>query len=107
VGAATAQPVVGGTFGRDRGWVRARLDDLIERGPAAGPVEASLLILQARPDQGVDIEARPYARRQEQPTEIRTPSPLVADEEPERVLLQEEWEVRAPAVIEEWETSRG
>lgn len=61
-GAATALPVVGGTFGRSRAWVRVRLDDLVERGSEGKPVAAALLILQARADEGEDAGRDPRQR---------------------------------------------
>ena len=46
--ATSALPAVGGIFGTDRPWVRARLDDLVERNPGRGDGKASLVILQAK-----------------------------------------------------------
>jgi hypothetical protein len=46
--AASALPAVGGIFGEDRPWVRARLDNLVERNPGGGERKASLLMLQAK-----------------------------------------------------------
>ncbi|MEI9851987.1 MAG: hypothetical protein WDN24_15395 [Sphingomonas sp.] len=63
-------PVVGGTFGRARAWVRARLDDLIERGKDGNPVEAVLLILQARADEAEEAERGPNLRRRGVPDNV-------------------------------------
>ena len=68
-GSSTALPVVGGSFGRSRAWVRARLDDLIERGVNGFPVEAVLLILQARADETGDAEGMPRKRQNKMPDE--------------------------------------
>lgn len=69
-GTATALPVVGGTFGQSRAWVRARLDDLIERGKDGSPVEAVLLILQARADEAEDAERGHNLRRHSVPGNV-------------------------------------
>jgi hypothetical protein len=68
MGAGTALPLVGGTFGPDRGWVRARIDELLERGLDGGPVEAALLILQARPTGEADAGPGRHFRVREQPS---------------------------------------
>jgi hypothetical protein len=46
--AASALPAVGGVFGADRAWVRARLDDLVDRAEKGKDGLATLVILQAR-----------------------------------------------------------
>ncbi|KQX24271.1 hypothetical protein ASD39_24635 [Sphingomonas sp. Root50] len=68
-GTATAMPVVGGTFGRSRAWLRVRLDDLIEAGQEGAPVEAALLIFQARPDEAEETERGPNKQRHSVPGE--------------------------------------
>lgn len=67
LGAATALPVVGGTFGGRRAWLRVRLDDLIERGEHGSTVDAVLLILQARPEQAATAEHGPGNPRRDAP----------------------------------------
>lgn len=69
-GTATALPVVGGTFGESRAWMRARLDDLIERGQNGSIAEAVLLILQARPREAEAAEPRRRRRRGALPGEV-------------------------------------
>lgn len=107
MGAASALPLVGGTFGPDRGWVRARIDDLLERGLDGGPVDAALLILQARPTGAAGTELDRHFRLQEQPSEVRV-AELDEVEPPSR-----EWEwvthrTAEPVEVEQqWETSRG
>lgn len=69
LGACTALPVVGGTFGTDRAWVRARLDDLIERGEEGASAEGVMLILQARPVEAAGAENDPILRDDDGPQE--------------------------------------
>lgn len=69
-GTATALPVVGGMFGQSQVWVRARLDDLIERGKEGKPVEGVLLILQARADEAEEAERDPNLRRHSAPGNV-------------------------------------
>jgi hypothetical protein len=45
---ACTLPAVGGMFGADRPWVRARIDDLVDRSPGGRDGSTALLILQAR-----------------------------------------------------------
>lgn len=77
LGASTALPVVGGTFGPERAWVRARLDDLVERGDNASSEEAALIILQARAPDVSDAMPRPHERIHEQwdPADLIAPEP--------------------------------
>ena len=70
-GTTTALPVVGGTFGRSRAWVRVPLDDLIERGEDGRPVEAILLILRARADEAEEAERGPNLGRHSVPSDVK------------------------------------
>jgi len=69
-GTSTALPVVGGTFGQSRAWVRARLDDLLEQGQEGTAINALLLILHARPDEAEEAERGPSLRGHVVPGEI-------------------------------------